>query len=194
MKENKKIEKSTIVADVSAAFAGETYVNIRSQRTVPVTMEYIAMLAQELVKFGDKADSIKMAQFYNPLGIERKTFYDWVARYENLRSSYLHARESIGIRREINIINKAGDYNSAPTMYMMHKYDPEWDEADRRWTDLKKPEAVVVDMQGMIETAKAMLVPYPKSDQVPDKPTPEEVAGKLHRSTMINDRLKNKFI
>ena len=44
----------------------------------------------------------------------------------------------LATRREVGMLY--GEMKERPIMYTMHRYDPDWYEADKRWVDLKKKE------------------------------------------------------
>lgn len=178
----------SIAASVSAGFSGDTYVNVKTRYTVPITQEFILRLSRDLIEFADDPKSFKMAQFYLPRGILGRDFDKWVRTYPELYDSYSYALEAIGIRREEGILYREGNYNTAPVMRMMHRYDSEWDKADNRWENIRKPDTATVNFQDLIESAKEILQPYPACDTVPDKKkrTPEEVASGVTHKTRIN--------
>lgn len=126
------------------------YKDIFSFKEVPIPMQYIERLAQDLVAWArDDKDALKISQFYLERGIHRSTFYKWKDTYEILGRAFTAAKEYIGNRRELGaLVIKDRKYDPSIIMKSQSFYDEDWKntvewEASLRKQPLQQPNVEV---------------------------------------------------
>lgn len=90
--------------------------------------------AERLKKWALKPDSYMIEVFYTNEDMPRQTFYDGVARNEELKAAHEYALERVGINRENLAIEKNLGLNSVAAFILPHyldrwKKEIEWRQA-----------------------------------------------------------------
>jgi len=83
-------------------------------------------------------DALVLTAFPLKRNISVDYFKQLCLNNEILIEAHATAKAMIAERRERLILQ--GKLRERPGMYMMHRYSDDWDKADKRWAELKKPE------------------------------------------------------
>lgn len=95
--------------------------------TTPVTRSFLISLGDKLVTWSMTDEALHLSQFFQLTGVPKSTFYDWVDREPELKSSLVTALENVGARREIGAITKK--YDTAAVWKRLYQFAPEYKEA-----------------------------------------------------------------
>ena len=151
--------------------------SIKTGQMTPITESYLRDIALEVIRWAEENDNaLKLVPFYRSKGISSHTLRKWLDQYPFLKEAHEEAILIIGDRREIGAIKKMYAENSIH--FMMPKYDPDWKEMTQ-WRAELKSKADAVATANAILTAREIDVEMPAFN----KPTPEEVAGKVRRAS-----------
>ncbi len=90
--------------------------------------KFLDQLAEDLIEWARKEDSLKFLLFMDEIGVNERLFYKWSDRNARLKEAHSWAIRLIGARREIGTIK--GQYREKPIMHTLHQYDPDWKAAD----------------------------------------------------------------
>ncbi|TET06207.1 hypothetical protein E3J79_02555 [Candidatus Dependentiae bacterium] len=127
----KKTRRPTVVADI--------YHHMYTGKQMPISDAFFERLAIDLTNWAkNDKQAINLHQFTLKMGIPWNSFCRWSQTKEPLKRVYDDVKLMLATRREVGMLY--GKMKERPIMYTMHRYDPDWDEADKRWSDLKKKE------------------------------------------------------
>lgn len=115
----------------------------------PVSEAFIQRIAQDMIAWAQKPNSLRITQFYNELGIPNTYIYRWMEKYEDLKLAHDYAFSMIADRREIGAIEKR--YDSTIIRESMPIWDPAY-KAHLEWkAKLAKQEEQVGNIKVVIE-------------------------------------------
>ena len=119
--------RATVVADY--------YDDIYTCRQMPITDTFFERLAQEYTQWArDNKDVYVLDQFAIDKGIPRYSFQRWCKSKPILKKAHQEVKNIIAVRRETRMLQ--GVIKEKSNMYMMHRYHQDWEEADKRWSEL----------------------------------------------------------
>lgn len=116
-------------------FLGE-YNSMKMGRRMPVTQAFLDLLAEQLIEYANKDNSISMGEFYRQTGILKSTFLQFVEQSPRLSDAYVHALEIMGFRRDDGTVMKK--YDSYAVWKMQYRYGSDWREAGEYHAALAK--------------------------------------------------------
>lgn len=96
-------------------------------RLRPKDERELIAIANEVIKWARKDDSLCMTSFYDKMGLTSSRVHKWAKDCEYLAEALIHARELIGARRELGGLT--GKFNPA----MVLAYAPLYCEDLRNW-------------------------------------------------------------
>lgn len=144
----------------------EEYFNFTTQERELLTTGTAERIARELVaEVRSDEDMLKISQFLEKRGINRKTWSRWCANYQVIADAHDFALMVIGNRREVGVMTRK--FDSASTSFMMTMYDVDWRENVALRAKLNSPE-------GLSSGQKFVVIErYPDSPLVPERKVDE---------------------
>ena len=110
---------------------------VYSFREMPPSEAYREKLYHSLMEWADTDQkAFKLNIWLRKQGIARRTWYDWIDRYEKLKFAHKWALNCIGDNREEKMLE--GQYPEKSVMFSMPKYDEDWDELYKNHAKLKE--------------------------------------------------------
>ncbi len=94
----------------------------------PVPDAFLEQLADDLVQWARKDDSLKMIHFFDLVGVPDNYYCGWRKRSPKLQAAHEWALRLIGARREIGAM--VGKFKEKTVLHSLHQYDPEAKLAD----------------------------------------------------------------
>lgn len=155
---NKKSNRRpTVVADI--------YRDMYTGQQMPITEAFFERLAVDYVNWVKKNKrAIRYTQFSNEMGIPRTSFQRWCQTKQPLIEAHEIVMSIIADRREVGMT--FGEQREKCNMYMMHRYDHDWKEADQRWAELH---AKANQKENQPTTQFIVLDKFPETNIVPKK-------------------------
>lgn len=128
----------------------EDHFNYTSWRMTPVSIVYLEEVARKLVVWVKSAvageiKTICIAQFRHTIGVDRQTWNRWLKYSKVLSDANEFAKEVIAARRLEGMIDSSKGWREKPLMFLQHLFDPEFDEANKYHSDLRKQEKAEAD-------------------------------------------------
>lgn len=117
----------------------EDYLDLQSFRLKPITQASIERIANELIEWSAKEDSIVFRDFYDDKYIPENVYYSWLKKYPELQAAHTLAKGRIGSRREKGALMRK--YDGSLIVNSMPMYDNEWKEMVA-WKSSLKDQAV----------------------------------------------------
>jgi len=102
----------------------EDYFDLQVFKMKPITTGTIQRIAQELLDWSMKDDSIVFRDFYDNKGIPEDAYYRWVRTHETLGAAHRLAKGRVGSRREKGALTRK--FDSSFIANSMPIYDQEW--------------------------------------------------------------------
>lgn len=102
----------------------EDYLDLQTFKMKPITIGSIQRMAQEVLEWSLKEDSIVFRDFYDNKNIPEETYYRWVAKFPDLKAAHTIAKGRIGSRREKGALIRK--YDPSFITNSMPIYDQEW--------------------------------------------------------------------
>ena len=120
-------------------FYDDFYVNMYTQKQMPIAITFLEKLAEELVNWIRNNPRVyKINQFLEEKGIDRTTFQRWMTRCPKLAAANSFTVMVLGNRRESGMIEKRFAEHS--TMFSMPMYDEDWMNMHKFHAELRKKE------------------------------------------------------
>lgn len=94
----------------------------------PAPDKFLEQLADDLVEWARKEDSLKMIHFFDEVGVPDTSYHGWRKRCPKLQAAHDWALRLLGARREIGAMT--GKYKEKIILHSLHQYDPEAKAAD----------------------------------------------------------------
>lgn len=108
------------------------------QMNTPTRPEWRKRLIKTMYAWAEKQTSLEIMQFCIEYKLPRNRFYDWAARYPEIKDALNDMRLMISSNRKVGSMTKALDGNYA--YRDMHMLDPDWHAINKYHADLKKEE------------------------------------------------------
>jgi len=96
------------------------------------------MLADDYIEWAQQGDSLVLTEFPLLKGISPEYFWQLCRENEIISNANKIAKAFVACRREK--LTLQGKLREKPSMHILHQYSDDWDKADKRWAELKKPE------------------------------------------------------
>jgi hypothetical protein len=147
MKKSKNI-KPTKKARPKSAMLSRIYSEFCSANDKPYPPVLFKRLADDYVEWAGYEDSLVLTKFPLLKGITPDYFWELCRANEHLARANKIAKALVACRREELMLK--GKLRERPVMHIMHRYSDDWDKADKRWAELKKPEESKSQIQTII--------------------------------------------
>jgi hypothetical protein len=102
----------------------EQYYDLLTFQMKPVSRGFIERLAQDLVKWSQKEDSLVLGDFCSERYIERKLFWNWCQKYPEMSKAYEYAKSNVSSRREKGALTRK--FDAGFVKESMPIYDQDW--------------------------------------------------------------------
>ena len=115
----------------------EMYPEMYTGRVMPISDAFFDKLAKEYETWvKDHKDILRASSFFIFKGIPRRSAERWCKSKPQMKLAHDNVMYIIADRRETLMLQ--GVIREKSNMYMMHRYDKDWKEADTYWKDLRK--------------------------------------------------------
>ncbi len=161
-KDNPSTEKVQNAVTIETSLNFEEYIDHLTYDKKLFTTKVAEAYAKELTNWADTDESaLKIAQFLQKKGINKRTWYRWCQKYEILADANDFALMALGNRREVGLLTRK--YDSQSTMLSMLHYDSDW-------KDMFAMKAKLMAQEGLTGGQKVVVIEkYPDSPLVPVK-------------------------
>lgn len=105
-------------------------------REWPLTKASVQRLADALVEWARKDDSLTLQQFWVERNITPKVYYDYKKKHECLQDAHEYAHACLGARREVGGLKR--ELDPGLVSRSMPIYSKEWKELEEWRNELKK--------------------------------------------------------
>jgi len=116
----------------------QIYPEFCTARDTPYPPILFKRLADDYIKWAQEPDSLILSDFALSKGMSKDYFKQLCAKNEIVRKAHQIAKEFVANRRERMVM--LGKLREKPVMHTLYQYNDEWDEADKRWAELRKSE------------------------------------------------------
>jgi len=144
-----------------ATVAADVYTDLYTCRQMPISDSFFEKLAIDFTNWAkDDNKALIVSQFPLSKGIPVKSFMRWCKTKKLLKDAYEDVKHIIATRREVGMLT--GELKEKSNMYMMHRYDNDWDKADHRWSEINakaQENAQSGNINVMIQAAENTDVP-----------------------------------
>jgi len=114
------------------------FINMHTFRKTPVKIDYLELLAKELVEWATTEKPLILTIFYDERGIHSDVLARWMKRSKKLKQAHQFAKRVIGSRRELGALNKTLD--SGIVARTMAMYNKDWKNLEEWRSNLRKTE------------------------------------------------------
>lgn len=129
----------------------------------PITDTVVDYLCQQLEEFATRADTpLYVDQFYIEMRIPKRTWYNWLDKYDNLREAYENARENIGFMRMVAAGKRKYDRHIVEKS--QYRYGQQWVDDDER--EDKRKQRIDGVKSGNITV---QMIEAERTEEVPEK-------------------------
>lgn len=176
-------KKEEEIKPVEQLFIGQ-YLSLKTFKYHPLTVKFVEQECVRLVEWAQLDDSLVLLDFIDSRGYSEDTFYDWCKKFENFQEAHLFAKRRIGSRREVGAMTRKFDGNFVAKM--MGHYSKAWREEMMFAAKLREDNSKQNDIKIIIEEMpwqSGPMAPCMLDASIELKPTPEEVAGRIHKLT-----------
>jgi hypothetical protein len=104
----------------------ENYLSLNDFKYHPATQLFFERMAQEFMDWGDKEDSLVVAEFYTNKKIPSSTFDAWFDKYQPMKRAHEYVKQKISTRKEMGAMTRR--YDSSFTKESMYVHSTEWRE------------------------------------------------------------------
>ncbi len=106
----------------------------------PVPIAFMEQLADDLVEWARKDDSLKMIHFFDEVGVPDSSYAIWRGKCPKLQAAHDWALRLLGARREIGAMK--GAFKEKIVLHSLHLYDPDAKAADQwHYSGMKEGQA-----------------------------------------------------
>ena len=182
-----KAKKPTKIDDeikpVEQVFTGQYY-NVRTMKYHPTTVKFVDNECLRLLEWAELEDSLILLDFIDSRGYNPETFYDWCKKFAHLEEAHLYVMRRLASRREKGALNRK--YDASTIHKMMGHYSKEWRSEQIFASRLREDTSKQNDIKIVIEEMPwqpGPMAPCMLDAVIEERPTPEEVAGKIHKLT-----------
>lgn len=187
-----KTNKNSAEIQIDDKIYFDEYLDTISFRKKPVSENYILQLAKRMRNWAvdDKYEALVLTDFYNQEGICASDIKRWEERVPALKVAHEVALRSIGARRDKGAVKR--EYDGGHVRYTQPHYDDVAKQLEQWRSDLRAAgdikQEFMAQVEAYVSARDVILKDLPVSDQVPDRLTPEEVAGRERYLTETNDK------
>lgn len=114
----------------------DEYYNLRYQDRIPMTVEGIKLLADDLYIWAQDDESLIAEEFYLLKGIDAKTFHNWMKRCPELKQAYAATKDIIAGRRERGALTRK--YDAGTVRWTMPAYSKKYKKLEEWKAELGK--------------------------------------------------------
>lgn len=179
---NKKVEDEEI-KPVEQLFTGQYY-NVKTRQYHPTTVKFIEQECIRLLEWSELEDSLILEDFVDGRGYAPDTFYRWCKNSENLEEAHQYAMRRLASRREKGALNRK--YDASTIHKMMGYYSKAWRQEQIFAAKMREDTSKQNDIKIVIEEMPwqpGPMAPCMLDATIELRPTPEEVAGRIHKLT-----------
>jgi hypothetical protein len=186
-----KNNKDSTESPAVNTYVFDEYISTIDFKKRPVSDNWIMQLAKRLRDWAvdEKNEALTLNDFYNAEGIRTNDIHRWSERVPALAIAHEVALRTIGYRREKGGLKR--DYDGGMVRSTLPHYLKEAKDLEQWRSDLRASQEVKQEFMAQVEAyvsaRDVILKDLPVSDQVPDRPTPEEVA------MGINSKMKKNY-
>lgn len=164
----KKLSKSKNNSKKSVAYANtpflDEYRDLYTYKKKPVSLPFIERIVIDMFNWAkNNKNALVMHDFFIERGIPLSTVQKWTAKFEIFREALKDTKLVLGSRREKGALKREYDANMVRTV--MHRYDPEWREAEVWRAELKQKQ----DEKTQQHNIEWVMEKFPSSKLVPIK-------------------------
>jgi len=175
--------KEDQILPVEQVFTGQYY-NVKTMKYHPTTVKFVENECIRLLEWSELDDSLILLDFLDTRGYNPETFYDWCKKFENLEQAHQYVMRRIASRREKGALMRKYDANAI--MRVMGHYSKIWRDEMTFAAKLREDTSKQNDIKIVIEEMPwqpGPMAPCMLDAVIEPKPTPEEVAGRIHKLT-----------
>ena len=139
-----KTIKSSTIQNKPCPLAFEDYRDLLTREMKPCTPLFLELLAEDMVKWSDSSDALKLTQFFQSRHIDMANLYSnkdkkngWLDKNEYLKEAHQYVMSVLGTRREIGALKR--EYDASMVRTTMPHYDKTWKELEEWRSKLKEP-------------------------------------------------------
>jgi hypothetical protein len=152
----KKINNSNTLSELSNSRTFTDMVLSDSFNLFPGKDEWRQRLIFTLYKWAYDDTKFELMQFCYDFKISRSTLYEWRSKYEDINKAVACVLLILGMRRRLGALH--GVLKESVVFKDMYKYDPEFIEINKYWSDLQKE-------SGENKTQVVILDKFPEEDK-----------------------------
>ncbi len=160
------------------------YLSLKTFQYHPLTVKFVEQECVRLVEWAQLENSLVLLDFIDLRGYSEETFYDWCKKFSNFEEAHQFAKRRIGSRREVGAMTRKFDGNFVAKM--MGHYSRAWREEMIFAAKLRDDSSKQNDIKIVIEEMPwqpGPMAPCMLDAKIELRPTPEEVAGRIHKLT-----------
>lgn len=116
----------------------QIYPEFCTSRNSPYPPILFKRLADDYIEWAQLPDSLILSAFSLSKGMSKDYFKQLCASNDIVKKAHIIAKEFVANRREEMMLY--GKLREKPAMHIMYQYNDDWDKADKRWAELRKPE------------------------------------------------------
>lgn len=147
--------------------AFDDYRDLLSNEMKPCSPLFLELLAEDMVKWSDQPDALKLTQFFQSRHIDMCNLYrdrekqnGWLDKSEYLKEAHRYVMMVLGTRREIGALKR--EYDSGMVRTTMPHYDNIWKELEAWRSTLKEPSVGTGNIT-------VEMTPSPNVESVPER-------------------------
>ncbi len=168
---------------VTQIFLGE-YLNVHTFKMHPITAKFLEQECVRLVEWANQEDSLLLVDFIDMRGYSPEIFSQWCEKHYNFEAAHQYALRRIGSRRETGAIFRK--FAESTVHRTLGHYSKIWRDETILAAKLREDTSKQNDIKIVIEEMPwqpGPMAPCMLDAVIEPKPTPEEVAGKIHKLT-----------
>ena len=176
-------EKEEEIKPVEQLFIGQYY-HIKTMKYHPTTVKFVEQECMRLVEWAELDDSLLIIDFIDTRGYTEETYYDWCRKFDNFKEAHEFAKRRLSSRREKGALNRK--YDASTIHKVMGHYSTIWRDEQQIAAKLREDTSKQNDIKIVIEEMPwqpGPMAPCMLDAKIELRPTPEEVAGRIHKLT-----------
>ena len=126
------------VAEQTKSEPLDNFIFMNSWNEKKASLSFIELLCGKLLEYFIDKDKLCFEEFLVENQIASQTFANWTKTHDNLNDIYSHVKLILATRREKGMLK--GEIREKPGMFTQHFYSEKWSEANKYWSELRKPE------------------------------------------------------
>lgn len=148
--------------DSKSAKVVDFYPDLFFMKQMPVSEAFIDRLAQEMIEFAEKKDTIRPSQFWLSKRMNSTYITRWKEKWPQLQMAYDFLVASCAMRRDVGAATRKLDGSYIKDTQVL--YDKEWRDQIEWRSKLNVKEDIGIDGKFVLQMIKA-----PNSTEVPDR-------------------------